>query len=220
MRRHSVCGLRHEVRLDVPPSSPLAGSSAAHTAKRLRGPGQPCASPSCAVGAGGRVEDEPGVPDEWGMTVPAMFRMKRVAEFRKRGVDCDEDYDAEASRSTAHPSSCRSSSSSSTASWRDEQSEADEGVESRAGPVLIRLDKRRGPIGFVVGSSSRVLRISKVTGGLVEEWNNLHPHRKVGPGDQILEINGVSGDHLGMLRELAHGPDAVKLLVAAGGVGS
>ena len=78
---------------------------------------------------------------------------------------------------------------------------------------LISLDKRRGPIGVVVSNSSGVPKVSKITGGLVEEWNNHNPHRKISAGDTILEVNGVRGDPIAMLIELARGPDSVRLLV-------
>ncbi|CAK0826392.1 unnamed protein product, partial [Prorocentrum cordatum] len=84
------------------------------------------------------------------------------------------------------------------------------------GGGVISLDKRRGPIGVVVSGSSGVPRVSKITGGLVAEWNNHHPHCKVSAGDTILEVNGVRGDPIAMLTELARGPDVVRLLVLPG----
>jgi len=77
----------------------------------------------------------------------------------------------------------------------------------------MSLDKRRGPIGVVVSSSSGVPKVSKITGGLVEEWNKHHPRRKMSAGDTILEVNGVRGDPITMLTELARGPDIVRLLI-------
>jgi len=96
---------------------------------------------------------------------------------------------------------------------RDGSRRFTEGSIADAGPILVSLDKRRGPIGVVVSNSSGVPKVSKVTGGLVEEWNNHHPHRKMSAGDTILEVNGVRGDPIAMLTELARGPDSVRLLV-------
>jgi hypothetical protein len=96
---------------------------------------------------------------------------------------------------------------------RDGSQRLTEGGIVDAGPILISLDKRRGPIGVVVSNSSSVPKVSKITGGLVEEWNNRHPHRKMSAGDTILEVNGVRGDPIAMLVELARGPDSVRLLV-------
>mmetsp|Transcript_67525 Transcript_67525/g.190353 ORF Transcript_67525/g.190353 Transcript_67525/m.190353 type:complete len:168 (+) Transcript_67525:80-583(+) len=37
---------------------------------------------------------------------------------------------------------------------------------------------------------------------LVKDWNRVAPHCEVRPGDRIIEINGVQGDHDAMIREL------------------
>jgi hypothetical protein len=166
------------------------------------------------------------------MTVAAMSWMKDRVKHGARSEDEDDDLDddVETACMTSRGWRSRSSSRASVDSW-ESQSEDDfevsspselspsrgdqvtEGGSADAGPVLISLDKRRGPIGVVVSSSSGVPKVSKIIGGLVEEWNDRHPRCKVSAGDTILEVNGVSGDPIMMLRELARGPDSVRLLV-------
>merc|ERR1712187_689822 len=45
------------------------------------------------------------------------------------------------------------------------------------------------------------LLIECINGGLVEAWNDAHPHRKVKPGDRIVEVNDIRDDLLLLLDE-------------------
>lgn len=204
------------------PSRPSTGTRASRSSE---------SSPRCSS------SDEPGPRGdafcmlEQGMTVRAMFRMKdKAAHFR---LDADDAADTETTCTTECSPRRRYSSTSVSSSSLAEQYEAldadfhcldraclEEVVRDHhrghACPVSVSLDKRRGPIGVVVGSSCGILRVSKVIGGLMEEWNNLHPESTVSAGDRILEINGVRGNDIAMLRELARGPDNVRLLVTQG----
>jgi len=80
---------------------------------------------------------------------------------------------------------------------------------------LLRVAKKTGPYGISVekrGKKSKLgidvdtthtggLMVDAVSGGLVEEWNQMNPHRQVKPGDCLMEVNGVVGDAGDMLQE-------------------
>lgn len=71
----------------------------------------------------------------------------------------------------------------------------------------VMLDKRKPNfrLGIDVDTTQGLaLLVDAVTGGLVEEWNRLHPDLQVRAGDQIVEVNGISGDAQAIFKECRH----------------
>merc|ERR1719183_1676493 len=62
--------------------------------------------------------------------------------------------------------------------------------------VILRKTTKNSRLGVAVDPSDGVcLVVDKVEGegGLMGEWNNMNPDRKVEPGDKIVACNGASG---------------------------
>jgi hypothetical protein len=75
---------------------------------------------------------------------------------------------------------------------------SDRTAADKAGEYGITIDRSDGAqLGIDVdvdSSSSATLLIEKITGGLVQKWNDNNPDQKVRQGDHIVEVNGIRGD--------------------------
>lgn len=71
----------------------------------------------------------------------------------------------------------------------------------------IVIDKRKAdnPLGIDVDTThGSALLVDAVNRGLVDVWNRKHPHLQVKAGDEIVEVNGISGDAQAVFRECKH----------------
>lgn len=81
--------------------------------------------------------------------------------------------------------------------------------------VVLVKSKDKSTLGIKVLQAVRkcLVRISHLTEGLVQDWNDAHPERRVKVGDVILEINGMRGPTSVALTEMLRSESRLALVV-------
>mmetsp|Transcript_52500 Transcript_52500/g.132693 ORF Transcript_52500/g.132693 Transcript_52500/m.132693 type:complete len:502 (-) Transcript_52500:137-1642(-) len=82
------------------------------------------------------------------------------------------------------------------------------------GTYVVMVDRSEGTrLGIDLASKEgKPWWVKAIGDGLIMQWNQEHPEKRVSPGDSILEVNGVSGD-LAMVREACTQRGSLRLLL-------